>query len=140
MGDSNYGGSTSSAFPLTVLAASTTTALDRVPGLADNITGRDIDGDGHRGEPRLGDAGWNGQLHERIGFAGRRHALERRCHVPDFGHPIRHNNITADYVTDGNFAASDSTAVAVTVAATANTTTTVTYSPSCAGIRREASP
>ena len=43
--------------------------------------------------------------------------------------PSALNSITADYVTDGNFAASDSDAVAVTVAATSNTATSVNYSP-----------
>ena len=43
--------------------------------------------------------------------------------------PVGANSITADYVTDGNFAASDSDAVAVTVAATSNTATSVSYSP-----------
>ena len=129
LGDGNYAGSTSSPTDVTVATASTTTALTGFPVAP--ITGQDVTFTATVTAVSPGAGTPTGTVNFMNGSTplGTETLLNGVATLQTATLPVGANSITADYVTDGNFAASDSDAVAVTVAATSNTTTTVSYSP-----------
>ena len=125
-GDTNYATSTSTP-PVSVKSRGIDNdSGSQLPDFSGRARECHVNCDRHRCQPWGGDADRNHSILQRYHLArgpGDHH--RRRRHPGTTSIPAGTNTITADYASDGNFAASTSSPLPLTVAAAATSTTTV---------------
>jgi autotransporter-associated beta strand protein len=128
-GDGNYGSSTSSPTSVTIATASTSTALAVFPVSPVQSQSVTLTATVASVAPGAGTPSGTVEFFNGMSELGEGTLTNGVATFQTSGLAVGPNSVTADYLTDGSFASSDSSSVAVTVATTSNTTTTLTFTP-----------